>query len=207
MGVFSLTGWSRQIHTRFLVSRATWEQYPASSQVFSYRIFTFYDRTFQTVHLTFEFLTRRTDYSQFWNCPTTPPAQRLQAWHVDGLGSSLFARRYLGNHFYFLFLELLRCVSSLRWLYPPYIFKQKYLEINPGGLPHSDIPGSKVICTYPRLIAAYHVLHRLHVPRHPPYTLSSFTKVLFLKMTWLHWITGQVIQSFQFPNCQKTLNL
>ena len=26
MGVFSLTGWSRQIHTRFLVSRATWEQ-------------------------------------------------------------------------------------------------------------------------------------------------------------------------------------
>jgi len=65
MRVFSLTGWSRQIHTRFLVSRATWEQYPASSQVFGYRIFTFYDRTFQTVHLTFEFLTRRTDYSQF----------------------------------------------------------------------------------------------------------------------------------------------
>ena len=139
-------------------------------------------------------------------CPTTPPAQSLQAWHVDGLGSSLFARHYWGNHFYFLFLELLRCVSSLRWLFPPYIFRWKYLEINLGGLPHSETPGSKVICTYPRIIAAYHVLHRLHVPRHPPYTLSSFTKVLFLKMTWLHWITGQVIQSFQFPNCQKTKN-
>ena len=123
-------------------------------------------------------------------CPTTPPAQSLQAWHVDGLGSSLFARHYWGNHFYFLFLELLRCVSSLRWLFPPYIFRWKYLEINLGGLPHSETPGSKVICTYPRIIAAYHVLHRLHVPRHPPYTLSSFTKVLFLKMTWLHWITG-----------------
>ena len=30
-----------------------------------------------------------------------------------------------------------------------------------GGLSHSEIRGSKVICTYPRLIAAYHVLHRL----------------------------------------------
>jgi hypothetical protein len=41
------------------------------------------------------------------------------------------------------------------------------------GLPHSEIPGSKVVCTSPRLIAAYHVLHRLLVPRHPPCALSS----------------------------------
>ena len=45
-------------------------------------------------------------------------------------------------------------------------------------MPHSEIPGFKVVCTYPRLIAAYHVLHRLHVPRHPPYALSNFIKVL-----------------------------
>ena len=38
------------------------------------------------------------------------------------------------------------------------------------GLSHSEIRGSKVICTYPRLIAAYHVLHRLREPsiRHVP---------------------------------------
>ena len=30
-----------------------------------------------------------------------------------------------------------------------------------GGLSHSEIQGSKVICTSPGLIAAYHVLHRL----------------------------------------------
>ena len=42
------------------------------------------------------------------------------------------------------------------------------------GLSHSEIPGSKVICTYPRLIAAYHVLHRLCEPRHPPCALSYF---------------------------------
>ena len=33
-----------------------------------------------------------------------------------GLGSSLFARHYLGNHYYFLFLQVLRCFSSLGWL-------------------------------------------------------------------------------------------
>ena len=29
------------------------------------------------------------------------------------------------------------------------------------GLPHSETSGFTVICTYPELIAAYHVLHRL----------------------------------------------
>ena len=42
------------------------------------------------------------------------------------------------------------------------------------GLSHSEIFGSKVICTYPKLIAAYHVLHRLREPRHPPCALAYF---------------------------------
>ncbi len=29
------------------------------------------------------------------------------------------------------------------------------------GFPHSEIYGSRVVCTSPQLIAAYHVLHRL----------------------------------------------
>ena len=43
----------------------------------------------------------------------------------------------------------------------------------PAGFPHSDICGSKVICTSPQLFAAYYVFHRLSVPRHPPYALFS----------------------------------
>ncbi len=39
------------------------------------------------------------------------------------------------------------------------------------GFPHSEIHGSKVISTSPWLIAGYHVLHRLSVPRHSPYAL------------------------------------
>ena len=34
----------------------------------------------------------------------------------NGLGLSPVARRYWGNHSYFLFLPLLRCFSSRRWL-------------------------------------------------------------------------------------------
>src|SRR3954467_4247905 len=42
-----------------------------------------------------------------------------------------------------------------------------------GGLPHSEIPGSKLVRSSPRLIAAYHVLHRLSAPRHPPNALDT----------------------------------
>lgn len=43
-----------------------------------------------------------------------------------------------------------------------------------AGLPHSDIRGSIRICQSPRLFAAYHVLHRLPEPRHPPCALVHF---------------------------------
>ena len=42
------------------------------------------------------------------------PPRRLDG---AGLGCSPFARRYWGNHSYFLFLRVLRCFSSPRW--PP----------------------------------------------------------------------------------------
>src|SRR5436309_3203030 len=47
--------------------------------------------------------------------------------------------------------------------------------MNQGGFPHSEIPGSKLVCSLPGLIAAYRVLHRLLAPRHSPYALSSLT--------------------------------
>ena len=54
------------------------------------------------------------------------------------------------------------------------------------GLSHSEINGSKVICTYPSLIAAYHVLHRLHEPRHPPCALNYFLNFSYLKERLTH---------------------
>ena len=81
-----------------------------------------------------------------------------------GLGCSPFARHYLGNHCCFLFLPLLRCFSSRG---SP-LHRVQMTGLQPAGLPHSEISGSKVVCTSPELIAAYHVFLRLPEPRHPP---------------------------------------
>ncbi len=52
------------------------------------------------------------------------------------------------------------------------------------GFPHSEIHGSKVMCTSPWLFAAYHVFHRLLVPRHPPCALFCLTSLqaVFMKI-------------------------
>ena len=88
-----------------------------------------------------------------------------------GLGSSPFARHYWGNHCYFLFLRVLRCFSSPRL---PHNQSIVMTATKAAGLSHSEIAGSGDICSYPALFAAYHVLHRLPEPRHPPCALSCF---------------------------------
>ena len=86
------------------------------------------------------------------------------------MGSSAFARHYLRNHFCFLLLGVLRCFSSPRSPHPI----GDGTSTAAGGFPHSEIPGSSRICRSPGLIAAYHVLLRLHEPRYPPFALLSF---------------------------------
>ena len=44
----------------------------------------------------------------------------------------------------------------------------------PAGLPHSDISGSILLGRSPELLAAVHVLLRLHKPRHLPCALAYF---------------------------------
>ena len=51
----------------------------------------------------------------------------------------------------------------------------RILEVCSSRFPHSDISGSKDICSSPKLFAAYHVFHRLLVPRHPPCALTTLT--------------------------------
>ena len=69
--------------------------------MFMYRIVTFSDATFQML----PFHIRVPRYG-----PTTP---HLHCYR-NGLGCSPVARHYWGNHCCFLFLEVLRCFSSLR---------------------------------------------------------------------------------------------
>ena len=59
------------------------------------------------------------------------------------------------------------------------------LEVHSSRFPHSEISGSKDICSSPKLIAAYHVFHRLSVPRHPPCALLRLTFVCPFPKKWL----------------------
>ena len=49
------------------------------------------------------------------------------------------------------------------------------LEVFSSRFPHSEISGSMDICSSPKLFAAYHVFHRLPVPRHSPCALVRLT--------------------------------
>ena len=64
-------------------------------------------------------------------------------------------------------------------------FSTTYLSMNPGEFPHSEISGSMLICSSPKLIAAYHVFHRLPVPRHSPCALVRLTIQTILFREWL----------------------
>ena len=56
-----------------------------------------------------------------------------------------------------------------------YLIQCTFLQVYCRGFPHSEISGSKLICSSPKLIAACHVLHRLLMPRHSPCALFSLT--------------------------------
>jgi hypothetical protein len=95
-----------------------------------------------------------------------PPFQtvRLAKTHATGLvrvRSPLLAESRLMS-----FPRGTEMFQFSRFASRPYGFRPGYRRS--GGLPHSEIPGSKSARLSPGLIAACHVLHRLSVPRHPP---------------------------------------
>ena len=95
-GVFSLTGWSRQIHAEFLVFRAT--QDTANIRI-------------RNCHALWSFFPESSSPMSSCNDVVLQPRS---CRNMNGLGYSPFARHYWGNHCYFLFLQVLRCFSSLR---------------------------------------------------------------------------------------------
>ena len=68
------------------------------------------------------------------------------------------------------FPGLLRWFTSPSVAPPPYFIRVRGAGIASGGLPHSDIRGSRDMCSSPRLFAACRVLHRPSAPGHPPWT-------------------------------------
>ena len=106
------------------------------------------------------------------------------------MGSSPVARHYWGNH----------CLFSLpggtkMFQFPPFASDISRIPcLQHGGLSHSEITGSRVICTSPVLIAAYHVLHRLCEPRHPPCALFYF----LAQKTWSNILSAFILRFAYF---------
>ena len=92
-GVFRLSGWSRQIHTRFHESGITWDT--------NYKINNFRLQGSHLLCLTFPrhsssyLFFDLSNYRQIIHFgPTTPIMQRPPTWHMIGFASSAFARHY-----------------------------------------------------------------------------------------------------------------
>ena len=116
-----------------------------------------------------------------------PPTRKVWkgAWRMPcdnhGLGSSLFARHYWGNHCYFLFLEVLRCFSSLGSPHRITVITASSRWVVPFGNPR--------VKGYLLLTVAYRSLSR---PSSPPWAKAS---------TMRPWLL-----SFAFATIQSTAN-
>ena len=104
--VFRLGGWAPRLHTGFHVSGTTLVP-PGSIRISPTGISPSAFSFSKTVRLSFLNPFR-------WSA--TPEDKS------SGLASFPFARRYLENRCFFLFLKLLRCFSSLRYLLSCYVF-------------------------------------------------------------------------------------
>jgi hypothetical protein len=106
VGIFSLAGWSPRIHARFHVARATQEPTKTTPSLSPTGLSPTLVAPFQ-VHST--------------KLGTSPKRLALQPPHHKGmgLGYSQFVRHYYGNRFFLLFLQVLRCFSSLGSLHHP----------------------------------------------------------------------------------------
>ena len=122
--------------------------------------------------------------------PTTPRLQRLRPITQPRFGLLRFRSPLLTECS--LFLEVLRCFSSLGVLNAIYEFNRASLDITPGGFPHSEISGSTLARNSPKHFAACHVLRRLLAPRHPPHALSSLTYSVHAASTVLACATTAV---------------
>ncbi len=121
-GVLSLRGWAPQIRTGFQGSRATREHREGGTSPFVYRAVTCCGGPFHGLRLGACFVTPRTLRRGSMRVPRPRYGNAVGLSHRTGLGSSPFARRYLGSRGCFLFLALLRCFTSSGSLLAAYVF-------------------------------------------------------------------------------------
>ena len=160
--VFSLAGWSRRVRAEFLVLRVT--QDTAMSRHASCK-----GLSPAMAGLSSPFHSRSK-----YNVAVLQPRRRVATPSVWALPRSLATTGGI-IHLFSLpagtkMFQFPALASTIGWM----------TVLQTAGLSHSEISGSMVICTCPELFAAYHVLHSLDEPRHPPCALSYFFRYPYL---------------------------
>jgi hypothetical protein len=143
-GIFRLTGWSPWIHARFHVARAT--QVPAAPPSLS--------PTGLSPTLARLSSALRLDSRVAW-CWSYNPGSRRSRFGLFPFRSPLLRESR--------FLSVPPGTEMFQFPgFPPHaLWIHAWVhEVRSCGFPHSDIPGSKLASSSPRLIAGSHVLHR-----------------------------------------------
>ena len=134
-----------------------------------------------------------------------------------GLGSFPFARRYLGNRCFFLFLPLLRCFSSRRLPSITYGFSYGYLSSSQAGFPIRISPDRRLFApprSFSQLVTSFFASESLGIPRTPFLNFlvsSSIVKVFtIVPIVTIVTIVYTFDSSFSliclvYPICQRSL--
>ena len=155
--VFSLGGWSPLLPTRFHVSRSTPDTAGFHLSVL---------RGFHPLWLAFP---KPFSHPLFIFMRSIPRHARTSVW---ALSISLAATLEID----FSFSSSPYLDVSVQEVPSVYLCIQYTVtEVFSARFPHSDIHASLNMCFLTWLFAAYHVLHRLPVPRHPPCALLCLT--------------------------------
>ena len=99
--------------------------------------------------------------------PTTPKLHATLVWALPFSLATTWGIIIIFFSCGYLDVSVLRVGFSL----------QRWLAFSQTGCPIRKSSDITLVCSSPKLIAAYHVLHRLIDPRHPPYALICFKKV------------------------------
>ena len=148
----------------------TYSGYRPLTSDFTYEVLTLSDRPSHAVRLSFVMLVSvRTPQVLL---PTVWPLPRSLA-ATYGISVDFFSSGYLD-------VSVPRVPFHGLWIHP------WIRDSSSRGFPHSEIRGSMLICSSPRLIAACHVLHRLLMPRHSPCALVCLNfPFAFLRLSFV----------------------
>jgi hypothetical protein len=159
--VFSLGQWAARIHAAFHDNGITWETSRGRSRTLRLQVFHLLWSAIPSASARRGLCNSSAPPQQCTEAPATPDGKHLRTITPAGFGLVPFRSPLLRKSLRFLFLQVLRCFSSLGLAFAAYVFSREFRGMTPGGLSHSETHGSKPTNGSPWISLFGGVLHRL----------------------------------------------